>query len=106
MNKTTATTGVKELSNIHIDFESALEARKNARNTYRKYAHTKKWETSLRKTSIVEHNENTNIAVTAKNTLDPIIGLETESTLASRAFGRSMPPPPSPIPQTALDCLD
>jgi len=95
------------LSNIQIDFESALAARKNGKNTYRKYANTKKWETSLREAKMLQaESGNNSMKITAANTIEPIIGLETESQLASRAYGRSMPPPPSPIPQSALDQPD
>jgi len=96
MNKQNAP---KEISNIQIDFESALQARKNGRNTYRKYANTKKWETSLREAKQRAEFAADSMTITAKTTVDQqVIGLETESTLASRAYGRSMPPPPSPIP--------
>lgn len=106
--KQTSTTGNAKdiLSSIQIDFESALAARKNGKNTYRKYANTKKWETSLREAKLqqAEVSLNKNMAITATSTFETTI--ETESPLASRAYGRSMPPPPSPIPQNALDQPD
>ena len=48
------------LSNIQIDFESALAARKNGKNTYRKYANTKKWETSLREAKMLQAESGNN----------------------------------------------
>merc|ERR1711990_1308264 len=63
---------VSELSNINIDFESALASRKNAKQTYRKYSNVKRY----------EDNDWTDGAAA-----------EVEN---SKLMARPMPPPPSP----------
>lgn len=88
---------VTELTNINIDFESALASRKNAKQTYRKYSNVKRWEANLRAyqglASIQTSRRPKSNAQRFEDSDWTDGAAEAENP---KLLARPMPPPPSP----------
>merc|ERR1711976_500048 len=89
---------VSELSNINIDFESALASRKNAKHTYRKYSNVKRSEANLRAyqgLAATQTNRRQKSNAQRFEDSDWMDGT-TADVENSKLLARPMPPPPSP----------
>jgi len=89
---------VSGLSNINIDFESALASRKNAKNTYRKYSNVKRWEANLRAYQGLSSAPQTSRRHKAAQRFEDSDWLDGPAADVenSKNMSRPLPPPPSP----------